>query len=450
MARVSTLHWVCSSAAACFAVSAVAREDPRVAWLKEHAVVLRTIDPRDDDFSDLEPLFPLIGDARIVQLGEQTHGDGACFHAKSRLAKFLHARMDFDLIVFESGFFDCRLVEEAFAGGIAPLEAAASGVFGIWSLSEQVRPLWEYISDTRAGDRPLQVAGFDSQITSGAGLSAIVPSISAFFSGIASEALTADRREAIERGVRHAASPKESTITRAEFDEFTRAVTALIEEVKRQAPQGDEHAREFAVQRRVLLNLRAFVSQMYWSGNPQQAARENMDLSGFREPFMADTLLFIARDLYPDRKIITWGASSHLMHGSAGVEWEQSPGVWGPDPSGFVPMGDPVREALGEEVYTIAFIAYGGAVGRPWTGITRIPDAPPESLDALCHQTGERFLFLDLRGPRLRNEPPWLLNPIVARPRGYMPMRARWPETCDAMIFTAWMYPSTRAIEVDP
>src|SRR5262245_57214996 len=50
-------------------------EEARVAWLKKHVVPLRSIKPDDEDFSDLEPIRKAIGDARIVQLGEQSHGD---------------------------------------------------------------------------------------------------------------------------------------------------------------------------------------------------------------------------------------------------------------------------------------------------------------------------------------------------------------------------------------
>ena len=70
----------------------------KVEWLRKNAIPIRTIDPADDDFTDLMPLKQRIGDARIVQLGEQTHGDGATFHAKSRLIRFLHQHMGFDVL----------------------------------------------------------------------------------------------------------------------------------------------------------------------------------------------------------------------------------------------------------------------------------------------------------------------------------------------------------------
>ncbi len=448
--RVLTLAMY-ATAVAC--AQATAQDDAsRIAWLKDNAVVIRTIDPRDEDYTDLEPLIDAIGDARIVQLGEQSHGDGACFHAKSRIAKFLHARMGFDLIVFESGFFDCRLVEAAFARGDDPLTAARQGIFGIWSDSEQVRALWEYIADTHRTDRPLEVAGFDSQTTSGAGFQEILPSLETFLIARGSRVLTAEHRHALQLGVMHASDPRESPMTREEFGAFVAAAGAILEEIEGSLLAADDDAsrRELSIRRRDVVNLRAFVSQMYWQINAAQAKEEGEDWTKYREPFMADTLLFIARELYPDRKIMTWGASSHLMHGSKGVEWQRQSGEFGPDATGFVPMGDPVRDALGEAVYTIGFIAYGGAVGRPWTGASPLPTAPKGSLDELCFQTGERFLFVDLRGPRHRGEPAWLLEPMIARPRGYVPMRARWPESCDAMVFTAWMYPSTRAIEIEP
>src|SRR5579864_1991081 len=63
---------------------ALADDSERIAWLKSHAAQLRSIDPADADFADLEPIRRAIGEARIVMLGEQSHGDGATFRAKTR------------------------------------------------------------------------------------------------------------------------------------------------------------------------------------------------------------------------------------------------------------------------------------------------------------------------------------------------------------------------------
>ena len=46
-------------------------------WIADHAMAVRSIDPMDEDFSDLEPLLDAIGSARVVQLGEPSHGAGS-------------------------------------------------------------------------------------------------------------------------------------------------------------------------------------------------------------------------------------------------------------------------------------------------------------------------------------------------------------------------------------
>jgi erythromycin esterase len=79
-----------------------------VAWLGDHALRLESIDPGHVDFSDLEGLKPILPGVQVVMLGEPSHGDGTTFSAKIRLIKFLHQEMGFDVLAFESGFYDCR------------------------------------------------------------------------------------------------------------------------------------------------------------------------------------------------------------------------------------------------------------------------------------------------------------------------------------------------------
>jgi erythromycin esterase-like protein len=90
-------------------------ERRRVAWLSENAVRIRTVDPAKDDFADLEPLRETLKGVRVVLLGEQNHGDGTTFLAKTRLIRFLHEKMGFDMLAFESGLYDCAKAWDALA-----------------------------------------------------------------------------------------------------------------------------------------------------------------------------------------------------------------------------------------------------------------------------------------------------------------------------------------------
>ncbi|HSS15224.1 MAG TPA: erythromycin esterase family protein, partial [Rhizomicrobium sp.] len=135
-------------------------------WLAANAKPIRTVDPQSEDFSDLEPLAAAIGKARVVQLGEPSHNAGTCFAAKVRLIKFLHQRLNFDVVVWESGIYDVELAEAGLRAGEDPSAAAQRGILRNWSGSEECRPLFAYAQQSHATARPLAMAGFDSAMTS--------------------------------------------------------------------------------------------------------------------------------------------------------------------------------------------------------------------------------------------------------------------------------------------
>src|SRR5215470_11480252 len=117
--RTKTSQWfllalICSIGLPRFASPASpAAPDELQKWLSDHAMTVRSIDAADEDFNDLEPLIDAIGSARVVGLGEPSHGAGSGFAAKVRLVKFLHQRMGFDVLAWESGLYDVGLTRAA-------------------------------------------------------------------------------------------------------------------------------------------------------------------------------------------------------------------------------------------------------------------------------------------------------------------------------------------------
>src|SRR5688572_4678633 len=118
--------------------------DPRVVLLREQAVKVRTCDPADEDFSDLQPLKKVLEGRRIVLLGEQSHQEGSVFLAKTRLIKFLHREMGFDVLAMESGIIECEAAWESLVRGRPVRESFGIGVFPIWTFSAQFGPLMDY------------------------------------------------------------------------------------------------------------------------------------------------------------------------------------------------------------------------------------------------------------------------------------------------------------------
>src|SRR5206468_6044731 len=75
----ATMSKVIAAVLCLAAMPLCAQEDSRVTWLAQHAVRVRSVDPADDDFRDLEPLRATLQGVRVVMLGEQDHGDGTTF-----------------------------------------------------------------------------------------------------------------------------------------------------------------------------------------------------------------------------------------------------------------------------------------------------------------------------------------------------------------------------------
>src|SRR5262249_23618574 len=70
--------------------------DGTVDWIRSHAVLLKTTEA-GNGFDDLRPLRALIGQARIVSLGEATHGSREFFQMKHRMLEFLATELGFSI-----------------------------------------------------------------------------------------------------------------------------------------------------------------------------------------------------------------------------------------------------------------------------------------------------------------------------------------------------------------
>lgn len=76
-------------------------------WFGSRATRLSTIDP-DAPLDDLEPLREVIGDARVVAVGEGAHFVAELGAVEARVVRFLVERCGFGVLALELGFQDGR------------------------------------------------------------------------------------------------------------------------------------------------------------------------------------------------------------------------------------------------------------------------------------------------------------------------------------------------------
>ncbi|MDQ8758315.1 erythromycin esterase family protein [Sphingosinicella sp. LHD-64] len=430
--------------------SSVSQSDDLRQWLAARAIPLRTIDPEADDLSDLEPLIHAIGDARIVQLGEPSHGAGSSFAAKVRLIKFLHQRMGFDVVAWESGFYDLRQVQASLRSGADPVAAAQQGILRIWSVSRECRPLFTYAQTTLAGSRPLEMAGFDIQFTAegsaerfAADLRAVArlsPALRRLAVRPAEQAIAAfDRLDAYSRArARKFAQLSQAGISgearteamasweseeggalrssRSDLIQLERAVQELRTVIRANRRALDRavggHGASFLD--RALDNLAGFGANLHdrhGADRPARTSGPSVASENRRDALNAENLRWLMEEGYSGRKIVVWAHNAHVMNAYYGPGWDSV--SLAPRPGWMKPTGVFLAERLGSAVYTIGITTFSGEDGfaAPMPA-TPIPAASSTSLEARLHGLGMPFAFLDLRS--LRGTPDHPLRPPLS------------------------------------
>src|SRR5499433_2764057 len=111
-----------------------ARDREVITWLKANAMPLATAEP-GTGINDLEPLRPLIGDARVVALGEATHGTREFFQLKHRVIEYCVSQLGFTVIAFEADFGATLAVNDYVLRDNGNARDAASSM-GFWDTEE--------------------------------------------------------------------------------------------------------------------------------------------------------------------------------------------------------------------------------------------------------------------------------------------------------------------------
>ncbi len=135
-------------------------------YVQTHTVEIKSIQPEANDYADLEAIGRAIDDARVVMLGEQDHGDGVTFLAKTRLIKYLHEKKGFNVLAFEGDFFALNHGWQKVPKEDPRIKNFLSNnIYPTWAKCQQCDGLlYDYIPQTYTTNSPLIIAGFDCQM----------------------------------------------------------------------------------------------------------------------------------------------------------------------------------------------------------------------------------------------------------------------------------------------
>ncbi len=374
---------------------------------------LRSVSPADTTFAELEFLRAEIGGARVVFLGEPTHGEGNVLAAKARLVAYLQQRLGFTTLAMESGFFDLHKAQRQISIGKSVAKNLQSSIFPVWMRTREFQAVVPLV-----GQDGLRVMGFDPQL-GGDYSDDLVDDLDDFLEDEpGSKAINYDLLdEAVGYLQEHYAYPPTPRL--ADFE----AELAKVEPLLRKAASAPTAARrtEALFWQQCVRGLLA-LARDYAAHDPD--ARTTADWvaadSNPRDAQMADNLLWYLRQ-HPAEKVICWGALPHFANHVGVLNNEEL--------RGFRPMGQAVKAALpAGQVYILGTLAGGGSHGRPGTAGVPVPPPAPGTLEANLLALDSPFAFVSLRHDAAGRQ-------LTTYAFDYQPLAGPWSEVVDGFLF---------------
>lgn len=383
-------------------------------------IKLHGVDPEDHRFDDLEAFGEAVGNAQVVVLGEQTHGEGDVFSLKARLAEYLHEKKGFDVLLLESGLFDGETIEQQSLKGASVLKLAPGSLFFAYSETKQARAIFSYIDEQRKAGTPLELATFDSQESGKLSQEKLVDSLGAYLTASGSVLPQSDEWKpfhALTDGLlKFDRTPPPAQVQDAYFHMLGQIGQCLNvvdrPELQAQAPYW----------RRVAASVQS-QARRFWTTKGDVVADVDM-----REAAGADNIAWQIREAHAGHKIIVW---AHDAHG-------QKAPLYG-DMKGSMQR---VREMLPQtRFYHVYFTAYQGQYTDYETGkLIDVGSHGAWSLEARLHQAGVEYGFVDLQsaGHSVR------AIPLDGHDRKYRTSHLELADFTDGVFYIDTVHPSVR------
>jgi erythromycin esterase-like protein len=134
-----------------------------IEWMRSNAVPLTTVEA-GHGFADMQPLKKIVGDARIVALGEATHGTREFFQLKHRMLEFLATEMGFTIFSIEANMPEAyRLNDYVLNGKGDPKQLLKGMYFWTWNTEEVLSMILWMREFNKSGKGRVEFTGFDMQ-----------------------------------------------------------------------------------------------------------------------------------------------------------------------------------------------------------------------------------------------------------------------------------------------
>lgn len=369
--------------------------DEVVAWLKANAVALAPVEP-DAASTDMGPLKAWLQGARVVAMGEATHGTREFQQLKCRMFRYLVEELGFTVFGIEANWPESLQINDYVLGAEGDPRHVLAGQF-IWWQTEEVRDLILWMREYNrnpAHTRKLKFYGFDMQ-TPRLAESVVLD----YLRRVDAESReTAARTFAVlgEFPENEAYETASAGIKRNTAEELAALLRRFDERKQEYIARSSE--REWVMARQNMVIVRQAEVKL---GNQNETGR------AFRDRAMAENVKWILDQEPPETKMMLWAHNGHVA----------ADGLTHP------PMGAHLRRIFGEQALLCGFLFQQGSF-QAFDTKTRALRAftvglpPSGSLDATFASIGIPFFAVDMRRIGTGKVADWFDTPHRSRQIG--------------------------------
>jgi len=398
--------------------------------------------------TDFDPLLKMIGNSRLVLLGEATHGTHEFYRIRAQITKRLIEEEGFNAVAVEADWPDAYRISEyvRFESGDQEAIDALAGFqrFPAWMWrNADVLDFVGWLRNYNEHRHSKRVGFYGLDLYS---LHASIQAVLDFLDKVDPEAAGRARyryscfenfgedTQAYGYAASFGLSKSCENEVISQWIEMRRRAADLAGRDGRVARNAFFFAEQNA---RLVKNAEEYYRAMF---------HERVPSWNLRDSHMAETLEALMHHLGPKARIVVWAHNSHLGDARA-TEMAQR---------GELNLGQLIREKYGEKATLVGFSTYTGTVtaASGWDGPAErkhVRPALPGSYEALFHETEVPNFLLPLRGkekvasllrePRLERAIGVIYLPRSERVSHYF--HAQLPEQFDVVLH----FDETRAVE---
>lgn len=339
------------------------------------------------DEADLSPLLSRIGDARVVLIGEATHGTSEFYRMRDRITRELIGKKDFTFVAIEGDWPDAARIDQYVRHAeTPPSEWTAFARFPTWMWrNEEVQAFVDWLHHRNAGLADNEKAAFY-----GLDLYSLYNSIQSVVSYLATVDAEAAQIARQRYGCLTPWQGDPATYGRATLSgrykscekEVVRMLKDLLHKQEHYVVHDGARFLDAVQNARLVANAEEYYRTMYYG------SRSSWNL---RDSHMFETLKALLDFHGPGSKAVVWAHNSHVGNAEA-TEMAAR---------GELNIGQLCRKEFGAASYLIGFGTDQGTVAAAtdWDGpmeIKTVRPSRPDSYERLCAQSTHRNFLLPL------------------------------------------------------